>query len=807
MDQRLFENRNRGRLGCPAGRPADAPTHRNLTAILGGITLGTLLLVVGVAAISAPNASGDQHVAAGTSSIDLADVMLMSQSTGDCMRFIADANYPDNTSVQAGQNIDKAWRVQNCGSQWSAVQAVRVGGSYGPGSFGVTQAAPNQTFDVHAGITAPSGAGAHQRATYQLRGPRGNFGPTFWVELNVTASLQQAQPRPTAQLLNNCAKFLADVTYADNASVSTSQNIDKVWRLQNCGSDWNDTQAVRVSGSYGPSSFGIPRAGANQTVDVHAAITAPSTAGAHQRATYQLRDARGNFGPTFWVELNVATSPLHTPPQTPTAPAPHPQPQPQPALDQNRLNTIRGLYDNVLGRAADDAGLMNFYHSGLSERQIHDALLASPECQQANGGECRARRYDGALVQASGEGASFLLSGGQRHQVPDTGTYWTIYFSNGQRAYDNWSHSQVYGIPQGGAAGATPYPPADEGAIATDPDRHSYLLNDQRKHAIPDTQTYADLESHNNHRAYSYGWDRINRIPSGAAVPSVAHMAPSVQSLGCPNTVATARVFTCSPSIVGAVGYFRWSASGASPSSGTGASFATSFGSTGGQTISLEACNGDACASRSQQLTVNAAGQATVVQLDVPFQSQWDQTTKSGDANCGPASLDMILNFYGKSVSYAEAIKGVRADKKTGDTDFLDSASTALLNSHGLDYVRANGSAARVRSLRELKSQIDARHPIIMLVNNNYGRSLYANVGNTYDVRHIVVLTGYEADASGAVKAVFINDPLAIMKSKSEYVPDVAHGKNFRLAASDFEAAANKVADRNGWYGAAVVSR
>jgi len=125
---------------------------------------------------------------------------------------------------------------------------------------------------------------------------------------------------------------------------------------------------------------------------------------------------------------------------------------------------------------------------------------------------------EGAIV-GDGDGASFQLHGGQRHWIPDTGTYWTIYFMNGERAWSNWSKSQVYGIPEGSWATAPAYPPADEGAIIhLDGTTAAYQLSNGTKHWIPDTSTYWSIYNANGNRDYAWGSDRFSRVPTGAPV-------------------------------------------------------------------------------------------------------------------------------------------------------------------------------------------------------------------------------------------------------------------------------------------------
>src|SRR3990170_5644777 len=57
----------------------------------------------------------------------------------------------------------------------------------------------------------------------------------------------------------DCATFVADLNYPDGSQVSPGQTINKGWRLRNCGdTTWSGFTAVRVSGSFGPTSFPVP---------------------------------------------------------------------------------------------------------------------------------------------------------------------------------------------------------------------------------------------------------------------------------------------------------------------------------------------------------------------------------------------------------------------------------------------------------------------------------------------------------------------------------------------------------------------
>ncbi|HET6961997.1 MAG TPA: NBR1-Ig-like domain-containing protein [Terriglobia bacterium] len=103
----------------------------------------------------------------------------------DCAFFVRDLTHPDGTHVSPGENFQKKWQVKNCGTTtWSAYKAVRVEGIYGPESFDVPVVEPDELGELSANMTAPTVLGI-RRATYQLKGPSGNFGDEFWVEIDV----------------------------------------------------------------------------------------------------------------------------------------------------------------------------------------------------------------------------------------------------------------------------------------------------------------------------------------------------------------------------------------------------------------------------------------------------------------------------------------------------------------------------------------------------------------------------------------------------------------------------------------------
>src|SRR5205085_1505024 len=131
---------------------------------------------------------------------------------------------------------------------WSTAgyKAVRISGSYGPASLNLPRnGAANGTVTLTGSFTAPSTTGT-QRATYQMQGPGGKFGDTFWVEINVTAST------------TDNAAFVSEGPPTDGTAFAPGATFSKTWTLKDSGtSTWSTAgyKAVRISGSYGPASL------------------------------------------------------------------------------------------------------------------------------------------------------------------------------------------------------------------------------------------------------------------------------------------------------------------------------------------------------------------------------------------------------------------------------------------------------------------------------------------------------------------------------------------------------------------------
>jgi uncharacterized protein YvpB len=167
--------------------------------------------------------------------------------------------------------------------------------------------------------------------------------------------------------------------------------------------------------------------------------------------------------------------------------------------------------------------------------------------------------------------------------------------------------------------------------------------------------------------------------------------------------------------------------------------------------------------------------------IPVPFLSQLpdgDETYACakgrGHNNCGPASLAMVLNYYGKSATVFSLAKQIRL---TGPCDggytnpFTGTKEGEVLHKENLERVV-------IRSINEMKKAIDDKYPVVVLLQPVAYRNLkpYANdldgwfFSKGVKVNHIVVVTGYDS------QEVFINDPQrnpVLQKTSAESLKDL----------------------------------
>lgn len=193
--------------------------------------------------------------------------------------------------------------------------------------------------------------------------------------------------------------------------------------------------------------------------------------------------------------------------------------------------------------------------------------------------------------------------------------------------------------------------------------------------------------------------------------------------------------------------------------------------------------------------------QPIVGPVKTPYASQWDPLVQSGRANCGPASLAMVIGQYGHATTTTDVASQVR-DSATGYTDFKSDKAKELLDSYSLTQHDVN-------SLNSLQKQLEQGHPTIMLVDNKEymrqedGRSVPYPANMGFEAHHIVVVTGYELGPDGKIQSVYINDPLAVKKVDGQYVADPEGGTHFSVPIEAFVRAAGNT----GWYGSAVAPK
>jgi uncharacterized protein YvpB len=140
--------------------------------------------------------------------------------------------------------------------------------------------------------------------------------------------------------------------------------------------------------------------------------------------------------------------------------------------------------------------------------------------------------------------------------------------------------------------------------------------------------------------------------------------------------------------------------------------------------------------------------------LQVPYRSQLDGNPWEL-ADCGPASLAMVLAAYGKVVPTLE-VRGVVNDLQ--DTWHEPDAGTFIENigliasRYGLQPIglfKAPGvfkyedKMLRRWTIAELRAQLDAGHPVIPQV---WYRGLPGRERKAYNGDHFIVITGYQGD-------------------------------------------------------------
>jgi len=190
------------------------------------------------------------------------------------------------------------------------------------------------------------------------------------------------------------------------------------------------------------------------------------------------------------------------------------------------------------------------------------------------------------------------------------------------------------------------------------------------------------------------------RTPTAAPTP----VPPTVQSVTCtPASVAVAASVTCRASVSGTATSYLWSAQG-SPSSGTQATFTTSFLTHGTKRVDYRVCNGTRCATGSATVTV-------IAPLDASF-------------SCAPTSVNVNANVTCTAAkpgqgAYSWSASGGTPASGSG-TSFTTRFGTAGTKTVTLNVCNASGCQPATR-------QITVTSPVSVTVFCNPGQPSYGD--------------------------------------------------------------------------------
>ena len=133
-------------------------------------------------------------------------------SCRDSAILVEDVNYPDNTSVGAGETFTKTWKLQNVGAcTWTGYTVAFVDGDRmsSPDSIPVPETERSQPVDVSVELTAPSSDGAY-RGNFELRNAANEpvligAESIFWVQIVVgEGGVLNASGTPVVLQSGNC---------------------------------------------------------------------------------------------------------------------------------------------------------------------------------------------------------------------------------------------------------------------------------------------------------------------------------------------------------------------------------------------------------------------------------------------------------------------------------------------------------------------------------------------------------------------------------------------------------------------------
>jgi predicted double-glycine peptidase len=140
-----------------------------------------------------------------------------------------------------------------------------------------------------------------------------------------------------------------------------------------------------------------------------------------------------------------------------------------------------------------------------------------------------------------------------------------------------------------------------------------------------------------------------------------------------------------------------------------------------------------------------------LIKLDLPYISQFDETARTHNADCGPACVAMILNAQpaAEQLTVDELYVRHLQHKAVGDFTTLDEMGT-LAAAEGVPLQRFTFPDGET-GLAALKTRIQENTPVIALV--NYAK--WDDIAkNNFTSGHFVVVSGWDEEH------VFVHDPL-----------------------------------------------
>ena len=142
----------------------------------------------------------------------------------------------------------------------------------------------------------------------------------------------------------------------------------------------------------------------------------------------------------------------------------------------------------------------------------------------------------------------------------------------------------------------------------------------------------------------------------------------------------------------------------------------------------------------------------TAIKLDLPYISQYDETAGTHRADCGPASMAMILNANkatSEHVTVDELYARHLPDKAPGAFTLVPEM-LQIGRGEGLDVERINYPNAG-EALDHLRALVSQNTPFVVLVNYDKWKD---DVGNTFAGGHFVAVAGF------GQQHVWVHDPL-----------------------------------------------